>query len=340
MTSASIALLGCGRIARGVHLPALARLPGAHVVALADADPVSLQKAAAIAPGAQCFEDSERAIEAEGVDAVIVCLPPALHAEATKRSLSAGKHVYVEKPLAVDPDEGSALVEARRRAGTIGAVGFNYRADAAYAAMREWARSDGSWVHARSVFTSAPGALPEWKTRRATGGGVLLDLGSHHFDLYGHALGARIVEVHATTRTRKSEQDSASVRAAFADATTAESHFAFGTVDEDRFEVYCEGDKHSFDRYAKVHDRQRRAQVRYGRATLLADGVSQIARTLARMARPSGEPSFAASLAAFVRAIGSDGAPLASFEDGLRSLQIVDAAERSADSTRVVAVGS
>jgi predicted dehydrogenase len=340
MESVSIAVLGCGRIARSLHLPALARLAGVRVVALADGDGDALHEACARFPGARGHDDYLRAIESPGVTAVVVCLPPGLHAAAATASLRASKHVYVEKPLATDVEQGRGLVDARRTAGVVGAVGLNYRVDPAYAAMREVMRSDGGpgLVHARSVFTSAPTRLPAWKTSRSSGGGVLLDLGSHHFDLYEHALGRRVVEIDARVRSRESEEDTAIIRAVLDDGATIESHFAFGTVDEDRFELYCEGSKHVFDRYAKRSERSQSAVFRYGRRGALADAASLATRALARLMREPGEPSFAASLAAFVAAIGGGGAPVADFDDGLRSIVIVSAAERSAAELRSVVV--
>jgi len=342
MKPLSIALLGCGRIARSVHLPVLNALPGARVVALADAEADALEQAGSVTPGARRYEDYASAVEDADVDAVVVCLPPLLHGVAARLALGGCKHVYVEKPLAVGVDDALELVTAWRKQGVVGAVGFNYRADRAYMNMRELMRGGerSRLVHGRSTFSSAPVVLPVWKAKLATGGGALLDLGSHHFDLYHHALGGRVVEVDARTRSRKSDEDTVSVRAMFADGVTVESHFAFGTLDEDRFELFCEGAKHSFDRYTKAHEQGRPASFRYGRASVLREAGSQLAGALARLTLAPGEPSFAASLGAFVAAAAGKGEALADFDDGLRSLRLVDAARRSAEQARPVCMDS
>jgi predicted dehydrogenase len=337
--SISIAVVGCGRIAQSLHMPALARAAGARVVALADADAAALAKAAAFFPSARRYDSYESAVEDAAVDAVVVCLPPHLHFDAAKRAVAAGKHVYVEKPLAVELDDANRLVEARRAAGTIGAVGFNYRADPAYVAMREAMQAEGTppLVCARSVFCSAPAELPSWKTGSA-GGGVLLDLASHHFDLYRYALGKRAVEIEARATGRKSAPDGANVDVQFEDGTTAQSHFAFATVDEDRFELYFEGAKASFDRYRKTHERLSAARFRYGRAARLAEGLSAAKSAFLRALSAPGEPSFEASLEAFIAAAAGRGAPLAGFEDGVASLAVVVAAQISAERGRSVRV--
>jgi len=329
--SVSVAVLGCGRIARNVHLPALARLDGLKVVALADSDAPSVSEAAKVFPQARRYDDWEGATGADEIDAVVVCLPPHLHSAAATAAMRAGKHVYVEKPLAVGLDDARALVETRRETGVVGAVGFNYRADPAYLAMRDMMRSEDAarLAHVRSVFSSAPSQLPDWK-KQSRGGGVLLDLASHHFDLYRYALGKRAVEINAHTADRKSAQDTAVVRAVFDDGTVAESHFAFATVDEDRFELYFEGSKACFDRFRKTHTQSRSATFRYGRAAALGEGLAAIGGSLSRVIRQPGEPAFAASLAAFIAAVRGCGGPLADFEDGFTSLALVDAARRSA----------
>ncbi len=337
--SVSVAVLGCGRIARNVHLPALARLDGLQVVALADGDAPSLSRAVEFFPQARRYDDYQRVIDADEIDAVVVCLPPHLHSAAATGAMRAGKHVYVEKPLAVDLDDARALVATRQETGVVGAVGFNYRADPAYLAMRDMMRSEHTpqLAHIRSVFSSAPSQLPDWK-KRHDGGGVLLDLASHHFDLYRYALGKRVVEINVHTADRKSAQDTAAVSSVFDDGTVAESHFVFATVDEDRFELYFEGSKACFDRFRKTHTRSRSATFRYGRAAALGEGLSEMSISLSRLIQQPGEPAFAASLAAFIAAVRGLGEPLADFEDGLASLALVDAAERSAGSGQSVRV--
>jgi predicted dehydrogenase len=330
--SVSVAVVGCGRIARDLHVPALAGLPGVRVSALADGDAAALTQAAALFPSARRYDSYEAAVEDGAIDAVVVCLPPHLHFDAAMRAIGAGKHVYVEKPLAVEPDDVRRLVEARREAGVVGAVGFNYRADPAYVAMREAMHSEEapSLVCARSVFSSAPSELPSWKTRSG-GGGILLDLASHHFDLYRFALGKRVIEMYARTMSRKSMQDGALVHVQFEDGSTAQSHFAFGTVDEDRFELYFEGGKASFDRYRKTNEWSRSGKFRYGRGTRLAEGLAEARAAFAGALSAPGEPSFGASLAAFIDAVCGRGEPLAGFEDGLASLELVVAAQSSAE---------
>ena len=96
-----VGLFGCGRIAQALHGPILARMEGVRLTALADADAAARLRLAAVAPGATLYADWRRPLELGEMDAVVICLPPALHAPAAIAALEAGAHVYVEKPLAL-----------------------------------------------------------------------------------------------------------------------------------------------------------------------------------------------------------------------------------------------
>src|SRR5689334_16087300 len=125
--SVRVGILGCGGIARVAHLPSLARIDGVSIVALADPDASCLSAARGITNNAATFADYADVVAMEGVDAVVVALPPALHADATIAALRAGKHVYVEKPLATSLDDAARVVAAWEGTSLTGMMGFNYR---------------------------------------------------------------------------------------------------------------------------------------------------------------------------------------------------------------------
>jgi predicted dehydrogenase len=90
-----IGVIGCGRLARAVHLPVLGRLPNARVVALAEPDETSRAAASAIARGASTYADAGDLLRAGGVDAVVICAPPQLHLPIATAAFDAGLHVYL-----------------------------------------------------------------------------------------------------------------------------------------------------------------------------------------------------------------------------------------------------
>jgi myo-inositol 2-dehydrogenase/D-chiro-inositol 1-dehydrogenase len=139
------------------------------------------------------------------VEAVAICLPPCSHVPAALVVLEAGKHLFVEKPLALSLEECGVLIHrARGFPGRI-LVGFNLRHHRHMRRAREILRGAavGPLQTVRSTFTSMARTeplVPRWRTRSGQGGGVLMDLGVHHFDLWRFLTGAEVEEVQAFSR--------------------------------------------------------------------------------------------------------------------------------------------
>jgi len=342
MQPVRIGVIGCGRIVRRVHLDGLAATPGVEVVALADPDPAARAAATARFPDARAFGDPAQLLRDGGAEAVLVCVPSALHAAVAAGAFEAGLHVYLEKPVAVDLEGARRVARAWRASGRVGMVGFNFRHDTRYRELRErlGRREIGEVVAARSVFCSAAGALPEWKRSRAAGGGVLLDLASHHADLVRFTLG-EVAEVSASLRSVRGEEDTAGLRMVLADGVLVESLFSSSAIDDDRFEVYGTGGWLAVDRYRSSELEQGAAAAPvYGRGARLRRELGSALRGLRRVARGAGEPSYRAALACFAAATRGTADPSPDVEDGVRSLEIVLAAEESARTGRTVAVAS
>ena len=331
MSPVRVGLIGCGQIARAVHLPLLRRLPGAHLVAVAE--PVEANRAAAAAsvPEVSLYADYQELISAGVVDAVVICLPPHLHAPSAIAAFEAGLHVYLEKPLAPSLAEGARIVDAWRLAGTVGMIGFNFRFHPQVREIRERLRGGtiGTPLAVRSVFSILPHPLPEWKRVRETGGGALLDLASHHVDLVHHLLGDPVVRVFASLRSLRGEGDHAAVQLELASGVPVQTFVSLGTVDEHRMEIVGTSGK-------LVMDRTELLRPALAGATLRGARLQRVRRTLAALdprlllRSPGAEPSFARALEAFVRAAAGGEFAGPTLADGARSLAVVDAAERSA----------
>jgi predicted dehydrogenase len=337
-----VGVVGCGRVARSAHLPALARERGVELVALADGDEESLRAAARHAPRAALHADWREPIESSEADAVVVCLPNALHAEAAIAAFARGKHVYLEKPIATNLADGRAVVEAWRRAGTVGMIGFNYRFNKLYAAARRHVRSGGlgKLVAARSVFSTAGTDAPDWQRERERGGGALLDLASHHVDLARFVFGDEVREVSADVWSRRGEDDCAALRLRLGGGLIVQSFFSTGAVEEDRFEIYGDEGKLSLDRYLSLDVRVSEPTLRSARLKQLRSALGGLRHSpylLEKLRAPAHEPSFAKALGAFVAAaLEGDREAKPDLEDGYRSLAVVVAAEESARTRRAV----
>ena len=344
MARVRIALVGCGDGAQRHHLPLLARMREAEVVVVADPDAARRHAALRHAAGAIAVTDWREALAHPGVDAVVLCLPSAQHADAAVAALERRKHVYVEKPLATTLAEGARVVAAWRATGVVGMMGFNYRLNPLYAAARRQVAAGrvGELVAVRTVFTTAACQTPPWKRVRRDGGGALLDLGSHHVDLVRWVLRTEPIEVRAEIRSRETEDDTACVQLRLASGVVVQSLFAFGAVDEERFEIHGSAGKLIVDRSRHqevILEGPTRRGRRLRRLAQVARGLARAPYVVDKMLVPGHEPSHRTALARFIAAASSGTPVTPDLADGLASLAIVDAVETSARTGRAVQLG-
>ncbi len=178
-------VLGTGYWADKVHAEALASHPGADLAGVWGRD---LAKAKAV--GAQFdvpgFGDLDELLAQ--VDAVTIALPPDVQAPLAVRAAEAGKHLLLEKPIALDVAAADRVVAAARGAGVASVVFFTFRFQAAtstwltQAARTQLAGGAASWLSslAGSPFDSSP-----WRKER----GALWDIGPHALSVLVPALG-------------------------------------------------------------------------------------------------------------------------------------------------------
>jgi len=313
-----VALVGCGQIARSVHLPNLSRL-GVEVAALCDPSRQALQAAGLQAP---TFTSLESMLEHSGVEAAIITSPPAYHASQALACLKAGLHVYIEKPLAANLEEAEALVQAAQETRLVTAVGFNLRFHPLFEQMRRLiaAGQIGKITAIRSVFSSAAPLASCW--RRGQGGGALLELGSHHFDLVRYLTGQEITAIQHET---SDDGVQAWSLATLAQGGRYQGFFSLDCADDERFEVYGEQGRLSLQRYAsaevEVHPRSGH-RLRWRRLASLLRSPLHLGYVLNKFRSPNHEPSYLPCLRAFLAACQGVGAwSGASPGDGLAALR-------------------
>jgi predicted dehydrogenase len=347
-----VGLVGCGRIARAFHLPTLRSLPGARLVAVADPDPDARQAATAVAgPHVAAVAEVDALLARDDVDAVVVCAPTDRHEEVAVAAFEAGRHVYVEKPLAADAAAAARIDAAWRASGRIGVVGYNLRFHPLYvAARRELAEGHlGDLVAVRTLFASSPRRLPSWKQDRRTGGGALLDLATHHVDLVTHLLDTEVATVGAAGASVVSDLDTVHLQLTTTSGVTVSTVATLRAPQTDRVELL--GDRASLDLDRMRRRRPRRSEVATPtspaeRLRAATDAALEGIRVGIDGIRPPAEPSFGRSLAAFVAAVRGGRFPAqvrdgqgilrdtirpATIGDGLAVAQVTEAAHRALD---------
>jgi len=140
--------------------------------------------------------DWRRLVERDDIDVVDIALPTHLHAEPAIAALEAGKHVFCEKPFCNDAEQARAMLDAAEKAGVVHYLNHNYRRVPAVALAKKLidAGEIGEIHHWRGAYQQSwlvnPDHPIDWKLRRETAGaGPLWDLGSHAVDLAHHLVG-------------------------------------------------------------------------------------------------------------------------------------------------------
>lgn len=197
-------LIGAGSIS-GSWSQAVTALPQeARLVAVADVDGDRAAKLANAHAGAQAFSSARQmTLEAE-LDAVIVCSPPLHHHEQTLDLVRRGVHVLCEKPLALSVEAAREMQDEAARAGVCFTMASKFRFVPDVIEARRLAQSGaiGDVILFENQFTGMVDMSQRWNSRpEISGGGVLIDNGTHSLDIMRYFLGP-VHEVHVVEGRR------------------------------------------------------------------------------------------------------------------------------------------
>ena len=143
MEKAIFGIIGAGGIAQSQHLPNLTRAPHVHLKTICDMREDVLGKMQAKYTVPEATTDYERLLADPEIQAVVVATREDAQARLTVEALTAGKHVYVEKPLAETVEACEEVVAAQKASGKFVAVGFNRRFAPAYRTAKKVLGRDG-----------------------------------------------------------------------------------------------------------------------------------------------------------------------------------------------------
>ena len=191
----TVAVIGCGRIAKLSHLPALSRLENVRIKYACD---LILEKAEQMKVDfpkiEQVITNYQVALADSEVEAVFVLTPNYAHYTITMDALKAGKHVLCEKPITVNYALSCEMAEEAKKQGKMLNIGVCNRHHASVEKLEEMYREGkfGNIYHAYASFRAfrcIPGLGGAFTTKSQSGGGVLIDWGVHFLDLILYILG-------------------------------------------------------------------------------------------------------------------------------------------------------
>lgn len=178
-----VALLGYGAIG-AEHAAAVSATQGLRLIGVADRDPSRVASALESWSEARAYESADDLLADPAVDVVIVSTPPDSHARWATEALQAGKHVVVEKPMALTSAECDALLETGQRLGLTVSVYQNRRFDPDYRLIKRTVSSGsiGDVFHLEAFVGGYGHPCNYWHSDAAVSGGALFDWGSHIVD--------------------------------------------------------------------------------------------------------------------------------------------------------------
>jgi myo-inositol 2-dehydrogenase/D-chiro-inositol 1-dehydrogenase/scyllo-inositol 2-dehydrogenase (NAD+) len=195
--SVRICMIGAGRVGKN-HSKALTRhVPGGKIVALVDPAAEVLESTGQEFGIDARFSSLEEAAEKVSFDAVVITTPTFTHRDLALAAADRGKHVFMEKPMALDLNECDAVIEATRRAGVILQLGFMRRFSPEFveAARRIEAGEIGRPMMIKSL-THGPGLPPAWARDLRTSNGMLAEVNSHDWDTTRWLMGSNYDRVY------------------------------------------------------------------------------------------------------------------------------------------------
>lgn len=222
-----VALIGCGGIAKGAHIPGYKNIDNAEVVAVCDILPERMDEAESkLGKTVKKYTDYKELIEKEDIDMADICTPNYLHADIAIYALEHGVNAFSEKPDTISVERVLDMKRAQEESGKHLMVMRNNRYWPSAKELKAMVENGDfgeiytgrcGWIRRRGI----PGKGGWFTTKEMSGGGPLIDLGVHMIDLAVYLMGnPRAVSVSGCTYNKfaDSEDKGDSVHSKFGDA--------------------------------------------------------------------------------------------------------------------------
>ncbi len=199
-----LGVIGAGNIGN-VHIQEFKKLSDVHIAAVTDTFLPLAEQRAKENGIAKVHQTAEQLIADSSIDAVVIGVPNRFHAPLAVQALKAGKHVLLEKPMAISADAAREIVRTQRETGKVLMIPHQMRWEWIALQVKEQVDKGalGHIYHAKTGWFRRKG-IPGWGTwftrKSESGGGPLIDIGVHMLDLALHLMGSpKPVSVYGST---------------------------------------------------------------------------------------------------------------------------------------------
>jgi len=237
MEKVNIGVIGVGRIG-SMHARNLKyQVPGVNVLGVADVFEESAQKVAKELNVPIAEKDYRVLLENKDIDAIVICSSTDTHAQIISEAAQAGKHIFCEKPIALDVEKINQAIAAVKKAGVKLQVGFNRRFDPSFKKAKELVAKGTIGTPHLLRITSRDSEPPPISYIKVSGG-IFLDMMIHDFDMARYLLDQEVVELMAVGSCLVDPAIGEAGDIDTAIVTLKYEGGAWGTIDNSRKAVY------------------------------------------------------------------------------------------------------
>jgi len=320
------AIVGAGRMGRD-HAENLSSITGVRVVAIVDPNDEAAHSLAGNT-GAEPFARIEDLAAVGALDIGVICAPPTQRGDAERWLAERGTHLLIEKPVARTSEQGRALLADIESSGVLVSVGYLYRYIPAAEKLLELfadippALVIATWMHSRPPIA--------WLRSKELGGGQLVDQTTHLLDLMRYVIGEPSTVYAQASRGLFPEEldftgdDASSCTVTFERSTVAAVASTYALFHAEHTDHGPRMNWAGKGIHAEMKD--------FDLRVITPEGTEEYCPK---------EPPMLVQDRAFVEAVrrGNDQGIMSSFEDGLRTLELTLAANRSIDTGEIVRLG-
>ena len=258
-SSGTIGIIGAGNFTGATLLPAL-KASGANLKTIASSNGLNATLLAKKYGVSQSTSDYRQILEDPAIDLCIITTRHNSHAQLVTEALQAGKHVFVEKPLAIYDNEIAPIIDAQQASGRMVIVGFNRRFSPHAQKMKSLLggiKSDELPMNVVATINAGFIEASSWVHDRAIGGGRFLGEACHFVDLITYLTGSHVVRVcmNAMGRQPSETSDSVSLLLRYENGSTGViNYFSNGSKSyaKERVEVYSQGRTLILDNFRRL----------------------------------------------------------------------------------------
>jgi predicted dehydrogenase len=342
-----LGIIGCGKSAEVYHMPGLKQVKDIDIIAASDIDRDRLKRFSEHFGVKHSFIDYHEMLNCPDIQAAAVITPTRFHADVGLDAIAAGKHVFIDKPLALNIPECERLInQAAQSPGKVITVGFNLRWHRLVSKAVQIVRNGvlGEIQAIRSTYTHwhPEDTAQSWHRKREFGGGVLFNEIVHHFDLWRLFLESEVNEIFAANRSSEYfEDETGAIAARFDNGVLASGIFSYVSSPNSEVEIFGRMARLYLSLYRidglEVYSNQEYPGDIKGRLHRLTDTMKALPETVRIMSKGSDfNLTYRGQWQHFADCILRNSKPECTLEDGKRAVEIALAAIESASIGRVV----